>query len=174
MEKIMDIIDFLSNNEKWLSLIVNVLLGISTFILTIVNLNFVRRQNMISKEQSKLQKDKDQPHFRISLTSEQDADDGKYGTDVLSVINVGKHTLEPCEVNADVFIRLIRSKGVERDTIYAHIGDYFAWAYRGNTGDEEVYYSKSPGGNRKYSEIYLGAINDKGERSNMVYYFIIG
>ena len=172
METLKAFIYFIIENDKWITLVVNVLLGISTFVLTIVNLNLVHKQNVIAEEQTKLQKDKDQPHFQISLKSEKDTDDGKYGTDILTVTNIGEHTIEPCEVKADVFIRMTRSKLAQRDTIYALVGDYFMMAYKGNIGDEDVYYSKSTGSNRIYSEIYMEALNDKSQRGDLVYYLI--
>lgn len=108
MELLKQLITFLYDNEECITLSVNVLLGISTLVLTIVNLSLVRRQNEISEELSALESDRDQPYFRISLTKEKD-NDGLYGTEILSVVNVGSHTLEPCDVDANMFLRLTKS-----------------------------------------------------------------
>lgn len=165
-------IHYLSQNANGIQVLVGVILGLANLILAIVNLRLVCRQKELSEELSELEKDRDQPIFQISSTYERDSNDNVYGTQSISVANVGNHTIGPCEVDVDVYIKLTRTiVGRHDDPIYAHIGDYFSISCGGNT-KEEVFYSITPGNNRKFGEIYTEAVNEPKEKDRIVYYFI--
>ena len=171
MVEIKQVIHFLSQNANGIQVLVDGILGVATLILTIVNLRLVRRQKELSEELSELEKDRDQPIFQITSTYERDSNDNVYGTQSISVANVGNHTIGSCEVNVDVYIKLTRTIDGRHDSVYALIGDYFSISYRGNS-KEDVYYSRTPGNNRKFGEIYTEAVNEPKEKNRIVYYFI--
>lgn len=50
------------------------------------------------------------------------------------------------------------------------VNDYFCFTYRGNTGDEEVYNSRTQGNNGFFYELYMEALNDRKEKDT--YYSI--
>ena len=75
-------IDYLTHNKDWLTLVVSIVVGVATVIATCVNAYLVYKQNEIYKEQTALQVRQNQPVFSISKQLEQDLDDGKYGTEI--------------------------------------------------------------------------------------------
>ena len=171
MVELKQILQFLTQNANGINLMVDVFLGVATLILTIVNLRLVHRQKEISKEMTELEKDRDQPIFQITSSYERDSNDNVYGTQSISVANVGNHTIGPCEVNVDVYIKLTRTIDGRHDSVYALIGDYFSISYRGNT-KEEVFHSITPSNNRIFGEIYTDAVNEPKGKGKIVYYFV--
>lgn len=165
-------IDYLTHNKDWLTLVVSIVVGVATVIATCVNAYLVYKQNEIYKEQTVLQVRQNQPVFSISKQLEQDLDDGKYGTEIFTIRNVGHTMSQPCEVKVSVFFKITKTKGAQRDSLYFPIEDYFNMASNGNTGDDEVYYAKGSGSNRKYSDIYYAAIEASKETKPDSYYFI--
>lgn len=165
-------IDYLTNNKDWLTLVVSIVVGVATIIATGVNAYLVYKQNEIYREQTALQVRQNQPVFSISRQLEQDLDDGKYGTEVLTIRNVGHTMSQPCQVKVSVIFKITKTNGSQRDSLYFSIEDYFTMASYGNTGDNEIYYAKGSGSNRKYSEIYYAAIEASKETKPDGYYFI--
>jgi hypothetical protein len=113
-----------------------------------------------------------QPIFSISTHVEQDLDDGKYGTEVITIRNVGQTTSQPCKVENKALIKLTKSFEGNRDSLYFQIEDYFNVASNGNTGDNEVYYAKGCGSNRKYSELYFSSLEANKAIKPHCYYFV--
>ena len=171
MVEIKQMIHIISQNANLIQILVDGILGVATLILAIVNLKLVRRQKDLSEELSELEKDRDQPIFQMSSTYVRDSNDDVYGTQSISVANVGNHTIGLCKVDVDVYIKLTRTIDGKDDSIYALIGDYFSISHSGNTKDD-VFYSITPGNNRKFGEIYTEAVNEPKEKNRIVYFFI--
>lgn len=165
-------IQYLTDNKDWLTLVVSIVVGFCTVVATGVNAYLVYRQNEIYREQKSLQEKQNQPVFSISTHLEQDLDDGKYGTEIVTIHNVGYTTSQPCNVKVKAFIKITKAEGAERDSLYFPIEDYFNVASNGDTGDNEVFYAKGSGSNRKYSEIYYAAIEASNAVKPNCYYFI--
>jgi hypothetical protein len=165
-------IDYLTHNKDWLTLVVSIVVGVATVIATCVNAYLVSKQNEIYQEQTALQKKQNQPVFSFSTQLEQDLDDGKYGTEVLTIRNVGQTTSQPCQVKVNVYFKITKSVGADRDSLYFQIEDYFNVASNGDTGDNEVYYAKGCGSNRKYAELYYAAIEESKKEESNCYFFI--
>ena len=165
-------IQYLAENKDWLTLVVSIVVGVATIISTGVNAYLVYKQNEIYKEQTALQVKQNQPVFSISTSLEQDLDDGKYGTEVVTIRNVGKTTSQPCNVKIRAFVKLTKVVGGERDSLYFQIEDYFNVVSNGNTGDNEVFYAKGNSSNRRYAELYYAAIEASKTVKPHCYYFI--
>lgn len=97
-----EILDYLARNKDSLSILVSIVVGIATLITSIVSIHVMMSQNRISQEQTDIQKSQIQPIFTIVVHQQQDFDDGKYGTDVLNVRNLGSKVLD-YSVDVDVF-----------------------------------------------------------------------
>ena len=165
-------IEYLAQNEKWLTLVVSIVVGFSSIIATCVNAYLVCRQNKIAEEQATMQRNLNQPIFRVLTHLERDLDDGKFGSESLTIRNVGMQTLNPCHVDVRVFFRFTSSNGKERDSVFVEAYNYFTYACYGNTGDSEVYSASGPGNNRKYAQLYQEAIQDGKDGKDRVYYFL--
>lgn len=165
-------IQYLTENKDWLTLVVSILVGVATIIATGVNAYLIYKQNEIYKGQTVLQEKQNQPVFSISTTLEQDLDDGKYGTDIVTIHNVGQTTSQPCDVKIKTFVKITKAEGTERDSLYFPVEDYFNVVSNGNIGDNEVFYAKGSGSNRKYSEIYYAAIEASKAIKPNCYYFV--
>lgn len=163
---------WLIDNMEWLTLIVSIVVGFATIVATGVNAFLIYKQNEIYKEQNALQEKQNQPVFSISTHSEQDLDDGKYGTEIVTIHNVGQTTSQPCNVDIKAFIKITKAEGTKRDSLYFMIEDYFNVVSNGETGDSEVFYAKGNGSNRKYAEIYCAAIEASKSLKANCYYFI--
>lgn len=165
-------VDFILTNKDVISILISFVLCVTTLIATGTNYYLVRKQNQLSEEQTKVQRDLSQPVFKISTKFEQDLDDGKWGTEILTISNVGHSTSQPCDTDVRVFFKFIRSDGVKKDSVIASVDDYFNLAYRGNTGDEDVYSACGQGSNRIYANLYHEAVIDGKEGEKRYYYFI--
>lgn len=106
-------IQYLAENKDWLTLVVSIVVGVATIISTGVNAYLVYKQNEIYKEQTALQVKQNQPVFSISTHLEQDLDDGKYGTEIVTIHNVGHTTSQPCNVKVKAFIKITKAEGAE-------------------------------------------------------------
>ncbi len=171
-KKSMKMTDFIINNKEWLTILFSFIICLSTLIATVVNFYLVNKQNKISEEQMNLQRDLSQPVFKISTKLEQDLDDGKWGTDILVISNVGHSASQPCDTEVRTFFKLTCSDGINKDSVIASVEDYFNLAYRGNTGDEEVYSAIGQGSNRVYANIYHEALRDGKDGERRKYYFL--
>lgn len=165
-------IDYLIRNKEWLTLAVSIVVGLATIIATGVNAYLVREQNKIYKEQLTFQEKQNQPVFSIFFQLERDLDDGKYGTEIIAIRNVGHTTSQPCNVTVETFVKITKTDGIEKDSLYFPIIDYFSVAFNGNTGDNEVYYAIGDGSQRKYCEIYNAAIEASKSTTPNCYYFV--
>lgn len=129
-----EILDYLARNKDSLSILVSIVVGIATLITSIVSIHVMMSQNKISQEQTDIQKSQIQPIFTIVVHQQQDFDDGKYGTEVLNVRNLGSKVLD-YSVDVDVFFQLSRHEKMQNDTIYFEIPDYFNASYSDKTGN---------------------------------------
>lgn len=168
----MTMIDYLTNNKDWLTLVVSIVVGVATIIATGVNAWLVYKQNEIYQEQTRLQVSQNQPVFSFSTQLEQDLDDGKYGTEILAIRNVGQTTSQPCQVKTNVYFKITKAAGGERDSLYFQIEDYFNVVSNGDTGESEVYYAKGLGSNRKYAELYYAAVEASKKDESNCYFFV--
>lgn len=148
----------LRKNNDWLTLSVSIIIAIATIITSVINRNLVNKQNKISLILMDLQERQNQPVFSISLHTEKDSDDEIKGTEILRISNVGHTTIQPCDVDADVYLMLEKSEGGQKDTLFFPIYDYFTYAVSGNTGDDEIYYAYGHGSLRKFAELYKATI----------------
>lgn len=159
--------DYLLRHKDSIQLVFTIVVGIATIITSLVNVYLVKCQLDINKEQNALQKSQSQPIFDISVRQQQDGDDGKYGTDVLEVCNIGTK-VKYCKVETSVFFCLSKHYLSHRDSLYAEIKDYFFATVNSNVGDGLIMQQWCPGNNRIFCEGYNEAINDSHDG---IYYF---
>lgn len=159
-------------NKEFITILVSIVVGVATILTSFVNIYLVYKQNDISKTLTELQHDENQPVFQILTTLELDSDDGKYGTEILTIKNVGGKTSQPSEVSVNVFFRITKSSLSDNVSLNFHILDYFYFNHSGNTGDDEVYYAFLQGNNRKYFDIYNDAISVISNEVPKTFYFI--
>lgn len=159
---------YLSENSEIIALLVSIVVGIATIITSAVNVYLVKCQIDINKEQNALQKKQCQPIFDIVIKQQQDSDDGKYGTDILEVRNIGGK-IPFCKIESSVFFCLsYHHKGI-RDSICVKIADYFYASISNTVGDGLITQEWCPGNNRKFCEGYFQAINDSHDET--VYFY---
>lgn len=161
------IIDYLMTHKEEIQMVFTIVVGIATIITSIVNVYLVKCQLDINKEQTALQKSQNQPIFDILIKQQQDSDDGKYGTDVLEVRNVGSK-VKYCNVKSTVFFCLSKHYFSQGDSLYAEIKDYFHATVNSNVGDGLIMQKWCPGNNRIFCEGYNEAIHDSHDG---FYYF---
>lgn len=151
-------LEYLSANKDSLSILITLLIGIATLITSIVSIHVMVSQNKISQEQTDIQKCQVQPIFSIVVHQLQDMDDGKYGTDVLDVRNVGAKILEST-VDVNVFFRLSRHAVSDNDTIYFEVLDYFNASSSDKSGKELIKSTFGVSNNRLFCNLYQQAID---------------
>ena len=161
--------DYLVRHKEEIQLVFTVVVGIATIITSFVNVYLVKCQVDIYKEQNALQKSQSQPIFDISVRQQQDSDDGKYGTDILEVRNIGTK-VRYCKVESTVFFCLSKHHLSQRDSLYAEIKDYFCATVNSNVGDGVIMQQWCPGNNRIFCEGYDEAMHDT--RDGIYYYYV--
>lgn len=124
-------------------------------------------QKDISQEQAKIQKKQVQPIFSIFVYQQQDLDDGKYGTEILEVRNIGAKVLD-VKIDTDVFFRITRHEINQNDTIYFEISDYFNMSYSDNKGSDLIETALGTSSNRMFSKEYQKAI--KASHDGIIYF----
>lgn len=163
-----EILDYLARNKDSLSILVSIVVGIATLITSIVSIHVMMSQNRISQEQTDIQKSQIQPIFTIVVHQQQDFDDGKFGTEVLNVRNLGSKVLD-YSIDVDVFFQLSRHEKMQNDTIYFEIPDYFNASYSDNTGNDLIKTYFGVGNNRIFCKLYQHALDAS---HNDVMYFL--
>lgn len=169
-------VEYLTNNKDWLTLVVSIIVGFSTIIATFINAFLVYRQNKISLRQKSLQEKQNQPVFRISTRLEHDKSDGIYGTEYIIINNLGHATMEPCDVDVITYFKLRKHQFGQTDILlYFPIRDYFYLSNEGNTGDDEIFFSYGSGNNRKFGELYDAVLqaNDSSKHSQSTCLFFL-
>lgn len=160
-------IDFLIENKDVIGLLVSVVVGIATITTSFVSITIMKQQSRLAEEQNEMQKLQNQPIFDICVYQQQDSDDGKYGTDILEIRNIGEK-MTSCEITTNVFFAISYHNLNTRDTIYAEVKDYFmATVHEGN--DNGVVEKRwCAGNNRVFCEGYDASIKDSKDGT---YYF---
>lgn len=156
--------------KEEISVITSLLICMATIVATIVNANLVSNQNEIYKEQMELQKKQNQPVFSISSKYEQDLNDGKYGTELLIIRNVGHIIPQPCDIKTNVLFKITKTNGFEQNSLYFPISHYFNYFTTDNIGDNEIYSAIGKGNNRVFSDIYSAAIEASNVEKDFSYY----
>lgn len=160
-------VNFLLENKDVITLIVSIVVGFSTMATSFVSISIMKQQSRLSEEQNEMQKLQNQPIFDISVYQQQDSDDGKYGTDILEIRNIGEK-MTSCEITTNVLFAISYHNLNTRDTIYAEVKDYFmATVHNGNDkgGVEKRW---CPGNNRVFCEGYDASMKDSKDGT---YYF---
>lgn len=159
---------WMAANYAPLSIIVSFVVGVATLIASIVSINVMKSQNETIREQTDIQKKQNQPLFSIVVRQQQDLDDGKYGTDILYVSNVGSKVLD-FEIDADVFFSLSKCDGMDNDTVYFEVLDYFNTSSIDIAENNLIKSTWGVGNNRAYCKLYQQSIDASyGE----VFYFL--
>lgn len=149
---------WLADNYTQISIIISVAVGVATIVTSMVSINVMKSQNKIIREQTDMQKIQYQPMFSIVVRQQQDLDDGKYGTDILYVRNVGTKVLN-FDIDADAFICLSRHEGTDSDTVYFEVLDYFNASALDEIGSDLIKCTFRVGNNRAYCKLYQQSIN---------------
>lgn len=160
-------IDFLQVNKDVIGLLVSIVIGIATIITSVVSITIMKQQSRLAEEQNEMQKLQNQPIFDICVYQQQDSDDGKYGTDILEIRNIGEK-MTSCEVTANVFFAISYHYLNTRDTIYAEVKDYFMAAVHNGNDKGLVEKRWCPGNNRVFCEGYDASMKDSKDG---IYYF---
>lgn len=164
----------LTGNKDWLSIVFDFIFGLATLFLAIISLRLTKRQNKISEELSALEKDRDQPRFRISFAPSTFKDEENTREDVLFVENVGGQTLEPFNVEPKVFVELKKYGNPQyKRILYAYVMDYLFYTYQ-ETGDEGVgFRSRTHGLNGRLMEMSVKAAQDKiNQLDGNIYHYL--
>ena len=160
--------DYLVRHKEEIQVVFTVVVGIATIITSVVNVYLVKCQVDVNKEQAALQKSQSQPIFDISVRQQQDSDDGKYGTDILEVRNIGTK-VKYSKVESTVFFCLSKHHLSQRDSLYAEIKDYFYATVNSNVGDGLIMQQWCTGNNRIFCEGYNEAIHDSHDGIHYFY-----
>ena len=160
--------DYFMTHKDEVQVVFTIVVGIATIITSFVNVYLVKCQLDINKEQTALQKSQNQPIFDILVRQQQDSDDGKYGTDVMEVRNIGSK-VKYCKVESTVFFCLSKHYLSQRDSLYAEIKDYFYATVNSNVGDGLIMQQWCPGNNRIFCEGYNKAIHDSHDGIHYFY-----
>lgn len=160
--------DYLMTHREEIQVVFSFVVGIATIITSFVNVYLVKCQLDINKEQTALQKSQNQPIFDIYVRQQQDSDDGKYGTDVMEVRNIGTK-IKFCKVESTVFFCLSKHHLSQRDSLYAEVKDYFYATVNSNVGDGLIMQQWCPGNNRIFCEGYNEALNDSHDDIHYFY-----
>lgn len=161
------IIDFLQVNKDVIGLLVSIVIGIASILTSVVSITIMKQQSRLAEEQNEMQKLQNQPIFDICVYQQQDSDDGKYGTDILEIRNIGEK-MTSCEITTNVYFAISYHNQNTRDTIYAEVKDYFMVAV--HNGNDKVLVEKRwcAGNNRVFCEGYDASMKDSKDG---VYYF---
>ena len=151
-------LDYLATYKDSLSILITLIIGVATLITSIVSIHVMMSQNKISQEQTDIQKSQVQPIFSIVVHQQQDMDDGKYGTDVLNVRNIGAK-IQDFTVDVNVFFRLSRHDMARNDTIYFEVLDYFNASSVDKTGNELIKSTFGVSNNRLFFYLYQQALD---------------
>ena len=146
-----------------------VIIGLATFVVSIVNLCFVYQQTKINATLTQLQIAQNQPFFVISTELLPDSTDGIKGTEHLYVDNYGFSNITT-SVSEDVLFELIRCQKNATDTVIISVDDYFLFSFSGGSDRNRIYHSVTPSNNRTFYDLYLKALYDKDEDGT--FYFL--
>lgn len=158
---------FLQENKEVIGLLVSMVIGIATIITSVVSITIMKQQSRLAEEQNEMQKLQNQPIFDISIYQQQDSDDGKYGTDILEIRNIGEK-MTSCEVTTNVYFAISYHNLNTRDTIYAEVKDYFMATVHNSNDNGLVEKRWCPGNNRIFCEGYDASMKDSKDGT---YYF---
>lgn len=161
-------IDFLQENKDVIGLLVSIVIGIATITTSFVSISIMRQQSRLAKEQNEIQKLQNQPIFDICVYQQQDGDDGKYGTDILEIRNIGEK-MTSCEITTNVYFAISYHNLSTRDTIYAEVKDYFMATVHNSNDNGLVEKRWCPGNNRIFCEGYDASMKDSKDSTDYFY-----
>lgn len=153
------LMSFLLDHKDAIALLVSIVVGISTIVTSIVSISIMTKQSRLAEEQNEIQKLQNQPVFDIGISQQQDSDDGKYGTDILEIRNIGEK-MTSCEITTNVYFALSYHNLSTNDTIYAEVKDYFMATVHFSNDNGLVEKRWAQGNNRIFCEGYAASIKD--------------
>lgn len=161
--------DFIFHHKDFIAIIVAIIVGFATIVTSITSVILTKHQIKISEKQNQMQDLMNQPIFEISLSQQQDSDDGLYGTDILEINNIGDK-MTSCDVSVSVFFCLSKYNDGIIDTLNIKVDDYFLFRCRDYANQNNVNCFVCPGNNRIFANGYLAAIEDS-KKGDAIYFY---